>query len=85
MWVRNFCLFTFALWFALPAQPAHAFTIIEPAEGTKLTSGTTVTARVDLVKIRYHPVRYYWYGEQDDTLVEQEDATAMGSIVAPWR
>jgi hypothetical protein len=28
-------------------------------------------------------VRYYWYGEQDDTLVEQEDATAMGSIVAP--
>jgi hypothetical protein len=28
-------------------------------------------------------VRYYWYGEQDDTLVEQEDATATGSIVAP--
>jgi hypothetical protein len=28
-------------------------------------------------------VRYYWYSEQDDTLVEQEDATAMGSIVAP--
>src|SRR5262249_20834162 len=28
-------------------------------------------------------VHYYWYGEQDDTLVEQEDATAMGSIVAP--
>ena len=23
-------------------------------------------------------VRYYWYGEQDDTLVEQEDATANG-------
>ncbi len=28
-------------------------------------------------------VRYYWYGEQDDTLVEQDDATATGSIVAP--
>jgi len=28
-------------------------------------------------------VRYYWYGEQEDTLVEQEDATATGSIVAP--
>jgi hypothetical protein len=28
-------------------------------------------------------VRYYWYSEQDDTLVEQEDATATGSIVAP--
>ena len=83
-WVRNFCLFTFALWLALPAQPAHAFTIIEPAEGAKLTSGTTVTARVDLGKDSgIVQVRYYWYGEQDDTLVEQEDATAMGSIVAP--
>ncbi len=28
-------------------------------------------------------VRYYWYGEQDDRLVEQDDATATGSIVAP--
>ena len=28
-------------------------------------------------------VRYYWYGEEDDTLVGQEDATATGSIVAP--
>ena len=84
MWVRNFCLFTFALWLALPAQPAHAFTIIEPAEGAKLTSGTTVTARVDLGKDSgIIQVRYYWYGEQDDTLVEQKDATAMGSIVAP--
>jgi K319-like protein len=84
MWVRNFCLFTFALWLALPAQPAHAFTIIEPAEGAKLTSGTTVIARVDLGKDSgIVQVRYYWYGEQDDTLVEQEDATAMGSIVAP--
>jgi hypothetical protein len=27
-------------------------------------------------------VRYYWYGEQDDTLVT-EDPTATGSIVAP--
>ncbi len=67
----------------LPEQ-GQAFKIIEPAEGAKLTPGTTVTARVDLGKDSgIVQVRYYWYGEQDDTLVEQEDATATGSIVAP--
>jgi hypothetical protein len=66
------------------SSPAWAFKIIEPAEGAKLTSGTTVTARVDLGKDSgIVKVRYYWYGEQDETLVEQEDATAMGSIIAP--
>ncbi|MFZ3014266.1 MAG: PKD domain-containing protein, partial [Nitrospira sp.] len=49
-----------------------------------LTAGTIVTAGVDvgndtgIVK-----VRYYWYGEQDEVLVEQDDSTASGSIVAP--
>ncbi len=76
----NFCLYTFAFCLVLPAQQALAFKILEPAEGEKLTSGTTVTARVDLGIIQ---VRYYWYGEQDDTLVGQEDTTATGSIVAP--
>jgi len=80
----NFCLFTFAFYLALPAQQAHAFTIVEPPEGAKLTSGTTITAGVDLGKDSgIVQVRYYWYGEQDDTLVGQEDATATGSIVAP--
>ena len=83
-WARNICLFTFAFCLALPAQQALAFKITEPLEGGKLTSGTTVTARVDLGKDSgIGQVRYYWYGEQDDTLVEQENATAMGSIVAP--
>jgi hypothetical protein len=83
-WVRIFCLFTFAFCLALPAQQAQAFTIVEPAEGAKLTSGTTITARVDLGKDSgIVQVRYYWYGEHDDTLVGQEDATATGSIVAP--
>jgi len=68
----------------LPAQQALAFKIIDPAEGAKLESGTTVTARVDLGKDSgIVQVRYYWYGEQENTLVEQEDATATGSIVAP--
>ena len=84
MWVRIFCLFTFAFYLALPAQQTQAFTIVEPAEGATLASGTTVTARVDLGKDSgIVQVRYYWYGEQDDTLVGQEDATATGSIVAP--
>lgn len=79
----NFCLVPFALCLAL-AQPAHALKILDPAEGTKLTSGKTVTARVDLGKDSgIVTVRYYWYGEQDETLVGQEDATATGSIIAP--
>ena len=80
----SFCLSTIALCLALSAQQALAFKILEPAEGTKLKPGTAITARVELGKDSgIVSVRYYWYGEQDDTLVEQEDATAMGSIVAP--
>jgi hypothetical protein len=68
----------------LPAQQALAFKITEPVEGGKLTAGKTITARVELGKDSgIIQVRYYWYGEQEDTLVEQEDATATGSIVAP--
>lgn len=73
-----------ALCLGLMAQQALAFKIIEPAEGAKLTSGTTITAHVDLGKDSgIVQVRYYWYSDQDDTLVEQDDATATGSIVAP--
>lgn len=83
-WVRTFCLSTVASLLCLLSEQAQAFTIVEPPEGTTLTSGTTVTARVDLGKDSgIVQVRYYWYGEQDDTLVGQEDATATGSIVAP--
>lgn len=78
------------LWLALailmcwPVGEALAFKITEPAARTKLTSGQTVIAHVDLGNdIGIVKVRYYWYGEQDDTLVEQDDATAMGSIIAP--
>jgi hypothetical protein len=43
-----------------------------------------VNARVDLGKDSgVVTVRYYWYGEQDEVLVEQDDTTATGSIVAP--
>ena len=83
-WARNVFLFTVALCLALSAQQALAFKILEPAEGAKLTSGTTITASVDLGKDSgIVQVRYYWYGGQDDRLVEQDDSTATGSIVAP--
>jgi K319L-like, PKD domain len=66
------------------AAPARAFKITEPADGATLTAGQTVTAHVDLGKdFGIVSVRYYWYGEQDETLVEQEDSTSTGSIVAP--
>lgn len=66
------------------ASPIHAFKITEPPEGTSLTAGSTITARVDLGKdAGIVNVRYYWYGEQDEVLVEQNDSTATGSIVAP--
>jgi hypothetical protein len=66
------------------AASAQAFKIAEPAEGATLTPGDTIPVHVDLGKDRgIIKVRYYWYGEQDETLVEQEDATATGSIIAP--
>lgn len=83
-WARIFGLFMLATCLVLTSRQALAFKILEPAEGAKLTSGTTITAHVDLGKdSNIVQVRYYWYSEQDDTLVEQDDATAMGSIVAP--
>ncbi len=74
----------FGLCFSIFVQPAEAFKITEPVEGATLASGVTMTARVDLGKDSgIVTVRYYWYGEQDEALVEQDDSTATGSIVAP--
>jgi hypothetical protein len=82
--VLKFFMLNVALCMSLPVGQAFAFKITEPAAGAKLTAGQTVTAHVDVeYDIGIVQVRYYWYGEQDDTLVEQEDATATGLIVAP--
>jgi len=81
-WPRRCFLLAVAMSLGL-SSPALAFKIVEPTEGAKLTSGATLTARVDLGKDSgIVQVRYYWYGEQDETLVGQEDATATGSIIA---
>lgn len=62
--------------------PALAFKIVEPTEHSALTSGQTVTARVDLGRdsgiLR---VAYYWYGELDEVLVQDEQASSIGGIV----
>lgn len=63
---------------------AWAFNITEPRTGTALIPGRTVTVCVDLGKdTGITKVRYYWYSEQDEVLVEQDDLTATGAIVAP--
>ena len=75
---------TFALVSGFLTGQSFAFNITAPTEGTTLIAGSTVTAHVDLGKdAGIVKVRYYWYGEQDEVLVEQDDATATGSIVAP--
>ncbi len=80
----NWCLVAIASILVILPHPADAFRIIEPVEGATLTAGTIVTARVDLGNdTGIVKVRYYWYGEQDEVLVEQDDSTANGSIVAP--
>jgi K319-like protein len=83
-WKVPLAIVAMVLCLDLAPLPAQAFKITEPTEGAKLTAGQTMTAHVDLGNdIGIVKVRYYWYGEQDDTLVGQEDATATGSIVAP--
>ncbi len=63
-----------ALLLALPAHPASAFKIVHPAEGAVLHSGQTVTIKVDLGRDPgIVKVRYYWYPEQAETLVQQDD------------
>ncbi|MBX3235353.1 MAG: hypothetical protein KF814_04305 [Nitrospiraceae bacterium] len=69
------CLLTFALLLGLPARQALAFKLVSPAEGATLKSGETVMAQVNpgsdngIVK-----VRYYWYREGAERLVQQEEA-----------
>lgn len=75
--VRTLYLLPLASCLAFLAQPAFAFKIVSPADGTTVKSGQVLTATVDLgsdsgvVK-----VRYYWYPEQAETLVQQDDSEA---------
>lgn len=74
--VSVFCLY--------PASKVWAFKITEPVTGTTLIPGSTVTVRLDLGNdTGIRKVRYYWYSEQEEVLVEQDDQTTTGTIVAP--
>jgi hypothetical protein len=81
--VRNTFLLPFAFCLLAWGEPASAFKIVEPAENSLLKSGETITVKVDLQNdtgiIR---TRYYWYGELDETRVQEGETTSAGSIVA---
>ncbi|MBM4135080.1 MAG: hypothetical protein FJ245_15110 [Nitrospira sp.] len=72
--LHSFCILHFAFGIWLLAQPAYAFKIVAPAEQAILMAGQTVTVKVDLGHdTGVIKVRYYWYAEQSETLVEQEE------------
>ncbi|MEQ1793384.1 MAG: PKD domain-containing protein [Nitrospira sp.] len=70
-------LITSACCLILSTQQAFAFKIVAPADGSTIKSGQTITARVDLgADSGIVKVRYYWYPDQAETLVQQDDSAA---------
>jgi hypothetical protein len=57
---------------------AAAFTLVTPADGSRLTAGQQVEATVDLgTEIGVSRVRYYWYRLSEEPLVEQQARPAL--------
>ena len=76
-WPRNVCLCALTFGSVLSAEQVFAFKIVTPAEGSTLKSGQALTATVDLgADSGIVKVRYYWYGELAETLVQQDDSDA---------
>jgi hypothetical protein len=76
---RNSGLLAFALCLGLTTDPAHAFKIVTPAENSKMKSGQSLTAQVDVGSDSgIVAVRYYWYPEQAETLVQQDESESAG-------
>jgi len=76
-WSRNVGLGGLVLGRGRSADRAFAFKIVTPAEGSPLKSGQAITAKVDLgADSGIVKVRYYWYGELAETLVQQNDSDA---------
>ncbi|MFQ5991212.1 MAG: hypothetical protein ACE5NA_02135 [Nitrospiraceae bacterium] len=62
------------------AEHALAIKILSPGENNTLKAGDTITAKVDLGKdTGVEKVRFFWYTEHGDTLVEQEESDASGT------
>lgn len=60
--------------------PAQAFKIVEPKPDSTLKSGDTVQAIVDLGRdAGIVAVRYFWYADQAETLVEQDESKPTGA------
>ena len=67
-------LLAMVLLLGLSPHPGLAFTIVAPKNGTTLTSGEPTTAEVEAGReAGLVEVRYYWYPEQTESLVEQGD------------
>ncbi len=61
----------------LSAPQVFAFKLQSPSDGATLKSGQAVTVTVDLgADSGIVKVRYYWYGELAETLVQQDDSDA---------
>lgn len=76
---RNCGLLAFALCLGLATELAHAFKIVAPAENGTLKSGQSLTAKVDVGSDSgIVAVRYYWYPEQAETLVQQDETESAG-------
>jgi hypothetical protein len=60
-------------------QPAEAFTILEPKEGVTVKAGKPVSVKVDAShEAGIVNVKYFWYREMDETLVEREETKGTG-------
>ena len=69
----NLWRLSFAFCLACSAE-AYAFKIVEPADSSTLASGQTIPAKVELGSdTGIVKVRYFWYPESADTLVEQDE------------
>jgi len=74
---RPLRLVTLTLLLCLPSGQASAFKILAPADQATLKSGEAVTVKVDLGRdTGVVTVRYYWYADQAETLVEQDEGKA---------
>ena len=66
------CVLALTLLLCVPVRPALAFKIVAPADGAVLTSGQAVPVAVEAGReAGLVEVRYYWYPEQTEALVEQ--------------
>lgn len=73
-----FCLLILAFLLAA-GEPALAFKIVEPKDGSTVKAGQPVTVKVDIGgDAGLINVKYFWYREMDETLVEQDEVKGGG-------